>query len=158
MQGPKESKRGSPCSHLGSSSVASLNSGSEHLCFAALMASLQILSSDNPAGTITRSSRSSWPGSSTNVTAATILPLCGNRLYVRTSAVTLDVILYLCGVPKNTLNQYSSQSRSFAEPNKRDESLGEGPWHDTLSDDEVLADLRRWNRGESLGPEISFVR
>jgi hypothetical protein len=33
-----------------------------------------------------------------------------------------------------------------------------GSWRDTLSDDEVLADLRRWNRGESLGPEISFVR
>lgn len=31
-----------------------------------------------------------------------------------------------------------------------------GSWRDTLSDDEVLADLRRWNRGESLGPEISF--
>jgi hypothetical protein len=33
-----------------------------------------------------------------------------------------------------------------------------GSWRDTLSDDEVLADLRRWNRDESLGPEISFVR
>jgi hypothetical protein len=33
-----------------------------------------------------------------------------------------------------------------------------GCWRDTLSDDEVLADLRRWNRGESLGPEISFVK
>lgn len=33
-----------------------------------------------------------------------------------------------------------------------------GSWHDTLSDDEVLTDLRRWNRGESLGPETSFVR
>lgn len=31
-----------------------------------------------------------------------------------------------------------------------------GSWHDTLSDNEVLADLRRWNRGESLGPETSF--
>ena len=33
-----------------------------------------------------------------------------------------------------------------------------GSWRDTLSDEEVLEDLRTWNRGESLGPEISFVR
>jgi hypothetical protein len=33
-----------------------------------------------------------------------------------------------------------------------------GSWRDTLSDDEVLVDLRKWNRGESLAPEISFVR
>jgi hypothetical protein len=33
-----------------------------------------------------------------------------------------------------------------------------GSWRDTLSDHEVLGDLRRWNRGESLGPEISFVK
>jgi len=33
-----------------------------------------------------------------------------------------------------------------------------GSWRDTLSGDEVLADLRRWNRGQSLAPEISFVR
>jgi hypothetical protein len=33
-----------------------------------------------------------------------------------------------------------------------------GSWRDTLSDDEVLDELKRWNRDESLGPEVSFIR
>jgi hypothetical protein len=32
-----------------------------------------------------------------------------------------------------------------------------GSWRDTLSNNEVLEELQRWNCGESLGPEISFV-
>ena len=33
-----------------------------------------------------------------------------------------------------------------------------GSWRDTLPDNEVLEKLRSWNRGESLRPEVSFVR
>ena len=31
-----------------------------------------------------------------------------------------------------------------------------GSWGDTISDEEVLADLRRWNQGHSLEPEVRF--
>lgn len=33
-----------------------------------------------------------------------------------------------------------------------------GGWRDTMSDDEVLDDLKRWNAGGPLGPEVSFVK
>jgi hypothetical protein len=33
-----------------------------------------------------------------------------------------------------------------------------GSWRDTLSDEQVLVDLRTWNTGGSLGPNVSFVK
>ena len=33
-----------------------------------------------------------------------------------------------------------------------------GSWRDTMSDEEVLRDLRAWNAGKSLAPDTSFVR
>jgi hypothetical protein len=33
-----------------------------------------------------------------------------------------------------------------------------GSWRDTMSDEEVLGDLKRWNAGGSLGPDVSFVK
>lgn len=32
-----------------------------------------------------------------------------------------------------------------------------GSWKDTMSDEEVLEDLRTWNACKSLAPDISFV-
>jgi hypothetical protein len=33
-----------------------------------------------------------------------------------------------------------------------------GSWGDTITDEQVLAELRSWNEGESLGPDVSFVK
>jgi hypothetical protein len=33
-----------------------------------------------------------------------------------------------------------------------------GSWRDTLPDDVVLDELRTWNEGKSLAPDISFTR